>query len=476
MSAIAPRRRAPRPVRLTALGLAAACSLALATPSLAATAAGTTAAAQAGVVGRAAAGAPASALASAPAATDPGSAKKKVDKEIEALRGQLEDTSSALRDAYIALRRTQLALPAAQAVLDKATAQMSAADVHNDEMAVALDVAKANEARAVDDLAGTRKDLSDTRGRVARFASQLYQDQGMGQLSVALSATTPEDFADRVALTDTVMDVQNQSLTKLATAQAAARAQEAHIRALRSQVAAAKKAAEVALARATKARATAAAAKAELDALAARQAAQSKDLESKKAGEKASLATAQKEQSRLQAVLVARAKAAKAAAARRAAAEARARAAARKAHRPIPRSTLPTAPSSGGFLSAPSDAPISSEFGMRFHPILHYWRLHAGRDYAASCGSPIRAAADGTVISAGWGGGYGNRIMVDHGVLRGVDLVTTYNHMERYAVRGGHVSRGQVIGYVGTTGSSTGCHLHFETYDDGTPVDPRRWL
>jgi murein DD-endopeptidase MepM/ murein hydrolase activator NlpD len=113
---------------------------------------------------------------------------------------------------------------------------------------------------------------------------------------------------------------------------------------------------------------------------------------------------------------------------------------------------------------------------MRYHPILHYWRLHAGRDFAANCGTPIRAAASGTVISAGWAGGYGRRTEIDHGIIRGVDLVTAYNHMSRFVVTHGHVSRGQVIGYVGTTGESTGCHLHFETYEDGVPKDPRRWL
>ena len=113
---------------------------------------------------------------------------------------------------------------------------------------------------------------------------------------------------------------------------------------------------------------------------------------------------------------------------------------------------------------------------MRFHPILHYWRLHAGRDYAANCGTPIRAAAAGRVISAGWAGGYGNRIEIDHGILRGVDLVTAYNHMSGTPCAAARSSRGQIIGYVGTTGSSTGCHLHFETYEDGVPKDPRRWL
>jgi murein DD-endopeptidase MepM/ murein hydrolase activator NlpD len=431
-----------------AIGLAVACSLGVATPSVAA-----------------AIGQQASVPASAPHTDDPNKAKKQVDREIDALKDELEDTSASLKDAYAALRRTQAALPVAQAALDRAEAAVSKADAYNDEMAVQLDVARANEARAVDELAATRTKLAKTRTRVARFASQLYQDQGMGQLSVALSATTPDDFANRIAMNDTVMDVQNQSLSRLATARAAATAQEAHIKALKVQVEAAKKRAEAALAKAEKARAAATAAKQKLDALAVQQKAQSQALEAQTRAEKKKLDAAQKEQSRLQAVLRARAKAAKAAAARRAAAL-------RRAGQKVPR----PAPSSGAFLSRPSEGWISSEFGMRYHPILHYWRLHAGRDFAANCRTPIRAAAGGTVISAGWGGGYGNRIMIDHGIVRGVDLVTTYNHMSRYAVRGGHVSRGQIIGYVGTTGSSTGCHLHFETYEDGVPKDPRRWL
>jgi murein DD-endopeptidase MepM/ murein hydrolase activator NlpD len=332
-------------------------------------------------------------------------------------------------------------------------------------MAVALQVAQANEARAVDDLAKTRTAVTDSRTRVARFASQLYQDQGMGQLSVALSATSPEDFANRIAMTDTVMDVQHQELGRLATAQAAATAQEAHLTALRVQTQAAKDAAEKALAKARAAQDAAAKAKTDLDALAVRQKAQSAALETQKAAEKKKLAAAEKEQARLQKILVARAKAAKAAAARRAAAL-------RKAHKKVPTGPM----TSHGFLSRPSNGWISSEFGMRYHPILHYWRLHAGRDFAANCGTPIRAAASGTVISAGWAGGYGRRTEIDHGIIRGVDLVTAYNHMSRFVVTHGHVSRGQVIGYVGTTGESTGCHLHFETYEDGVPKDPRRWL
>ena len=118
-------------------------------------------------------------------------------------------------------------------------------------------------------------------------------------------------------------------------------------------------------------------------------------------------------------------------------------------------------------------APITSGFGLRYHPILHIWRLHSGTDFGVACGTPVRAAAAGTIISAGWGGGYGNRIVIDHGYVRGESLATTYNHLTRI-VASGHVSRGQLIAYSGTTGLSTGCHLHFETLVNGSYVNPAR--
>ncbi len=130
----------------------------------------------------------------------------------------------------------------------------------------------------------------------------------------------------------------------------------------------------------------------------------------------------------------------------------------------------------GGYLSYPARGPLSSPFGLRFHPILHIWRMHTGQDWAIPCGTPVHAAAAGRVISAGWAGGYGNRIVVDHGRVNGKDLATTYNHLSRIVKRGGHVARGQLIGYSGTTGLSTGCHLHFETRVNGVPVNPTRWL
>lgn len=136
----------------------------------------------------------------------------------------------------------------------------------------------------------------------------------------------------------------------------------------------------------------------------------------------------------------------------------------------------PEPPSSGSYLSDPVNARISSSFGYRIHPILGYRKLHAGTDFAASCGTPVRAAADGRVVSAGWGGGYGNLVVIAHGIVDGDSLATAYAHLSEYEVRSGSVSRGDVIGYIGTTGSSTGCHLHFETRVNGTAVDAMGYL
>jgi murein DD-endopeptidase MepM/ murein hydrolase activator NlpD len=295
---------------------------------------------------------------------------------------------------------------------------------------------------------------------------------------MALSSTDPQQFADRIALVDTVMDVQGETLDRLATEQASLTALEDHLSALRADSAEKKKRAEAALAAAESARDSAARAKAELDALAAQQASQAAAVESQIAADKARLGVMQAEQARLKAILVKRAAEARRKAAAAAKAEAARRAAAAKAGRPSSPSGNSSSSDgdSGGFLSRPMSGRVSSEFGMRFHPIDRVWRLHAGRDYAAPCGTPVRAAAPGEIIIAGYAPGAGNRIVIDHGIVEGEHLATVYKHLEGYAQRSGKVSRGEVIGYEGSTGLSTGCHLHFETHENGEPVDPRRWL
>jgi murein DD-endopeptidase MepM/ murein hydrolase activator NlpD len=127
----------------------------------------------------------------------------------------------------------------------------------------------------------------------------------------------------------------------------------------------------------------------------------------------------------------------------------------------------PAAVTSG--LAMPAQGPITSYFGYRYHPILHFTRFHAGVDIGAGWGSPIVAAGDGQVVGAGWSGGYGREVEIAHGG----GITSIYGHMsEIVAQPGSFVHAGQLIGYVGASGLATGPHLHFEVRQGGQPVNP----
>jgi murein DD-endopeptidase MepM/ murein hydrolase activator NlpD len=128
--------------------------------------------------------------------------------------------------------------------------------------------------------------------------------------------------------------------------------------------------------------------------------------------------------------------------------------------------TSDTTPSAHGLIW-PVSGPVTSPFGYR------WGRLHAGIDIGVPYGTPIHAAASGTVVLAAWTGGYGNYTCIDHGG----GLATCYAHQSSYATSvGAQVAQGQVIGYVGSTGHSFGAHLHFEVRINGNPVDPLGYL
>jgi murein DD-endopeptidase MepM/ murein hydrolase activator NlpD len=116
-------------------------------------------------------------------------------------------------------------------------------------------------------------------------------------------------------------------------------------------------------------------------------------------------------------------------------------------------------------------ARLSSGFGFRMHPIMGYTRMHRGTDFAAPTGAPIMAAGEGVIVQAGRNGGYGNYVRIHHSA----QYETAYGHMSRFARgirRGARVRQGQIIGYVGSTGASTGPHLHYEVHRNGSQINP----
>lgn len=385
-------------------------------------------------------------------ADTPNDRKHSIDAQIADLRAELEGASQDLVDAAVRLKTLQVRLSDARINLAAAQAARAEAVRRDADLGARLDVAEAQLGKAEHDLEAKRVTEAQMRETLGRIARETYAGNGLNGLSIALQASTPEQFTERLAVAGAALRAQGGAIDRIAVVQAEMRVRLAKLDAIRVQIADLKRQSVVGVARRRVAEVRAVAAEATVSRLVTGEKAQVAAIQGKIAVEKRRLAELEAEQAKLQAILVARARAARGAAARRADGW--------------------SPPVAGRFLSYPAPGGVISGFGMRYHPILHYYRMHLGVDFSVPCGTPVHAAANGDVISVGPAGGYGNRVVIDHGEVKGGDLATTYNHLSGIVVRGGSVRRGQVIAYSGTTGLSTGCHLHFETLLDGRYVNP----
>ncbi len=129
----------------------------------------------------------------------------------------------------------------------------------------------------------------------------------------------------------------------------------------------------------------------------------------------------------------------------------------------------------GGFIR-PVSGPVTSTYGTRLHPIFKKYITHTGVDLGMPIGAQVKAANSGKVIYVGWYGGYGKVVIIDHGKVNGIPVTTLYAHLSSYGVsNGANVTKGQVIGNVGTTGYATGPHLHYEVRENGQHVNPAKY-
>ena len=409
---------------------------------------------------------------------DPAAKKKQLDSQINQQKADLAEASDQLGKSVAAYNQAEVTYQAVQVRYAAAQGKLAAAKAADVGAASKLAGAELALRTAVADIETGERLIAEKRAVAGRAVRSAYQQQNsLVGLSIALRGASPAEIATGMQVQRNVFGIQGNAITNLNNAQA-------QLASKRVKVAAAEKAAADARAEAartvqqvTELTKQVAADKAEAAAIAQVKLVARKAAEKEKNTELAQYNSLLSERNRVEQILIARAKAEKAAAARRKAARERAeRAKAKKEHRP-PRD-VPDEPSdNGGRLSKPINTYITSPFGMRFHPILHYWKLHDGTDFGAGCGTPIRAAASGVVTDKYYNGGYGNRLFVSHGVIDGSSITTVYNHLSKYKARvGERVSRGEIIGYVGTTGYSTGCHLHFMVYQDGRLVNPMKWL
>jgi len=372
-------------------------------------------------------------------------ARDKVRKQMVTAKKQVDADRSALARAAARLRASESALATAKADLTTAETQLGAAKAVDADLLVQLQTAEAAAAVAAQAEQAAQSNLDTQRDVIGTVVRKAYQQQsGLVGLTIVLGAETPRDLASRIQWNSTIFDSTAAEYDRLSQledqAAAAHKARQDTEAALadKRKASAANVAATTALAqRAAASRATVADLVAANDRL--RKAAQNELESSKEQYNKL-----QREEARIAAKI---------------------------------RGDNGNYANPNGFIK-PVDASPGSGFGLRFHPILHYWRMHWGTDFGASCGMPIRAMANGKVVSAGWTTyGFGNYTIISYGRMFGANLSSGYAHQSKVIVHAGqHVTQGQIVGYVGTTGLSTGCHLHLQIYRNGVRVNPMRYL
>lgn len=393
-----------------------------------------------------------------------------VEKKIARAGHDLDESSSQVRRAASALESARARLGSAQAQLASTRGELAAARALDQAMAARLAAAEARLVAARDELAAGRRKVLEQQDTLGQIVVANYQsgDPSLMGLSMVLTTQDPTELTGQLRSVQNVMDKESMVLAGLEASRALLTVQAEKVAAARLEVARQRREAAANLGRKQALEAQAEAVQATVRGLVAARASARRQADAARIADVAQLRSLRKEQQRIAAVLKRRADAARA----RAAAAA---AAAGKSAGSVPGDGGQTP--SGGFLSYPVVGPVTSPFGWRIHPIYGYRSLHDGTDFGAACGTPITAAASGRVLEEYFQTAWGNRIIIDHGVQDGVSLATISNHLSAYAVGvGDQVTRGQVIGYVGTTGWSTGCHLHFTVLANGTPVDPMTWF
>jgi murein DD-endopeptidase MepM/ murein hydrolase activator NlpD len=414
--------------------------------------------------------------------------RARVKQQIAKTRSDLNESTMALSTAAVAVDRAQGKLDAASARLAETRQQLAAAKAKDAEMATKLQQARAALAAAVAAVAAGQARLDAEQAKAGQLIRDQYQQQtNLLPIAVLVAPNSTEDLQTRLQWSTTLFDTAQAQIDRLTLLQRQLNAARVRQAELEAKVAAARDeaAANLKIKKALQSRA--AADEATVAQLVREREAVEEAAASEVAQDKARYAELIKERASVDRRIAARiAKAAaerkraeRAAAERRRAAERKANAARRshstskQAHRPRP-SAMSTA---GHGFSFPVPARITSPFGMRFHPVLRYWKLHDGTDFGAACGTPIRAPHAGRVAERYYNVGYGKRLMIDHGYVSGRYVTTGYNHASRYIVGvGQRVGKGQIIGYVGSTGFSTGCHLHLMVWLNGRLRNPMTWF
>jgi len=369
-------------------------------------------------------------------------------------KADLDESSSLARRAYAAMTRSRAELASARHDLQAARAHVQEARDRLLQVQRELREAVAQLNKAEADQARGQKAVDNQRNKLINTVTSFYEEgdpQLVGFLSLLKSAT-PADLTAKQANNNLVLDSQDQILDSLKASEVMLQVQTDQLTKARNQVAEKKQEAHdnLMLKRTYK-----------------QQAASARDRVLKTVqARKHALAMARRARAHDRAVL------------------AHQNARADRIHRQLMAQIAREQRHGGGYrgttsglLMPPVNGPITSPYGYRINPVMHYYGLHDGDDFGAACGTPIWAAGNGTVMSEYYSSVWGNRLYINLGLVNGKNVTVIYNHLSAYRSHvGERVSRGQVVGLIGTTGWSTGCHTHMTVMVNGVAVNPAPWL
>jgi murein DD-endopeptidase MepM/ murein hydrolase activator NlpD len=391
-----------------------------------------------------------------------------VQKRVAKADHELEESSARLRRATHALSHAREQLTEARAELGDVRARLDIAQQRDEEMRAALAAAEARLEQARADVATGRDALDAQRKVVVDTITSLYEQGDPDLLAFAsiLSAQTPADITRQREASRSLVQRQDNDYDDLRAAEVLLEVHEDEVQDATAEVAEKRQEAADHLVEMEQLTQEATVAKDRVRGLVGeRKDAEAMALKAKQQDRKA-LRKLKKKEAKIDKLIQEAIRKARERARRKAAARAAARA--NRGGSPI---------EVDGLLMSPVNGPVTSPYGFRTHPIYGYYSLHDGTDFGAPCGAPLFAARGGKVLTEYYSSVWGNRLYLNIGLVNGNFITVIYNHLSTFNVGvGATVERGDVVGYVGTTGWSTGCHLHFTVMENGKPVDPQKYL
>jgi murein DD-endopeptidase MepM/ murein hydrolase activator NlpD len=446
-------------------------------------------------------------------------AAKEKQAQAQAQRDDLENelahTDDELAKAYIELQEVQAQLPVAEAALNVATKEYQTAQREADKLAKKLDDAQQEKGSLEDQIAANDEAMDQARSGVAEMARQAARgDFDMSSVSLIVGADSTEDFVSRYSMNTTALRSQTKSLDKLRETRAVSRNAQVRLDAVNDIITTLKEQADAKVVETQQKEKEAADAKAQVESLISQKNSATQRIEGRKAAveqqlkeedanvasftdEIREIAGLQEDQRKEEERLEKERREKELEEQRKKDAEKKKQQSSSGGNSNSASSGSSSSGSTGGssggnsggsggsgggnsggasgnWFQWPTDyRVVTSSYGWRLHPVLGYYRLHAGTDMRTYCGTNVYAGRAGTVQWAQWKGGFGNQVLINHGTINGKNVMSSYNHLTSFKTQAGaKVKAGDVVGLSGNTGLSGACHLHFEVYVNGSTIDP----